>query len=70
MWYRRQQQYRSKIAIDMSHFHMLERIAASNRSTLILEDDAQLTGERWLPDLLTALKELPEVRMGCSVLLS
>jgi GR25 family glycosyltransferase involved in LPS biosynthesis len=70
MWYRRQRQYRSKIAIDMSHYRMLERVAASNRSTLILEDDAKLTGEKWLPDLLTALQQLPEVRRECSCWLS
>jgi GR25 family glycosyltransferase involved in LPS biosynthesis len=64
MWYRGQRQVRSKIAIDLSHFRLMEHIAASNLSTVILEDDAQLTGERWLPDLLTALQELPEVRMG------
>jgi GR25 family glycosyltransferase involved in LPS biosynthesis len=45
----------------MSHYRLLERVAASNRSALILEDDAQLTGEQWLPDLLTALQELPQV---------
>lgn len=70
MWYKGQRHYRSKIAIDMPHFRLLERVAASKRSTLILEDDAQLTGERWLPDLLTALQELPEVRNMCCCALS
>jgi hypothetical protein len=66
LWYKQQQHYRSKIAVDMSHYRMLERVAASNRSTVILEDDAQLTGEKWLPDLLTTLRELPEVRSSGS----
>lgn len=61
LWYRQQKHVSSKIAIDMSHYRLLERVAASNRSALILEDDAQLTGEQWLPDLLTALQELPQV---------
>jgi hypothetical protein len=66
MWYRRQRFYRSKIAVEVSHLRLLEHVTASNRSTLILEDDAQLTGEKWLPDLLTALQELPEVCSNCS----
>ena len=42
---------------------VLERIAASNRPAVVLEDDAQLdmVGTQWLPDLLTALQDLPEV---------
>jgi GR25 family glycosyltransferase involved in LPS biosynthesis len=40
---------------------LLERIAASNRSAVILEDDVQLTGKQWLTDLLTTLQELPQV---------
>lgn len=63
MWDQGQAFIRSKIAIDLSHFRVLERIAASNRPAVVLEDDAQLdmVGTQWLPDLLTALQELPEV---------
>lgn len=67
MWHNGQPHYRTKIAIDLSHYRLLERLAASNSSAVILEDDAQLTGETWLQDLLTALQELPHVRSyGCA----
>jgi GR25 family glycosyltransferase involved in LPS biosynthesis len=61
MWHKRQKHYSSKIAVDLSHYRLLERIAASNRSAVILEDDVQLTGKQWLTDLLTTLQELPQV---------
>lgn len=64
MWYKRQKHYSSKIAVDLSHYRLLERIAASNRTAVILEDDVQLTGTQWLPDLLTTLQELPQVGLS------
>jgi GR25 family glycosyltransferase involved in LPS biosynthesis len=65
MWDKNQPLIRSKIAIDLSHFRLLERIVATGRPALILEDDAQIDmmGKQWLPKLLTALQELPEVRV-------
>jgi GR25 family glycosyltransferase involved in LPS biosynthesis len=44
MWYKQQKHCATKIAIDMSHYRLLERVAASNHSAVIIEDDAQLTG--------------------------
>lgn len=64
MWAKQQEHYRAKIAIDLSHYRLLERIVSSNRSAIILEDDARLTGRRWLRDMLRALQELPEVKSG------
>jgi hypothetical protein len=67
MWNRKQPYIQSKIAIDLSHFRLLERIVATGRPAVILEDDAQIDmmGKQWLPNLLTALQELPEVRRQC-----
>ena len=62
MWKKQQQHYRSKVAIDISHYRLLERIVSSKRTAIILEDDAKLTGQQWLPELLTALQELPQVK--------
>lgn len=63
MWDKGQPLVRSKVAIDLSHFRLLERVARTGRPAIILEDDAQLnmTGKQWLPNLLTALQELPRV---------
>jgi hypothetical protein len=66
MWHRQHKHHSVKIAIDLSHYRLLERLESSNRSAVILEDDAQLTGERWLHDLLTVLQELPKVRNSWS----
>lgn len=68
MWYKRQKHYSSKIAVDLSHYRLLERIAASNSNAVILEDDVQLTGKQWLLDLLTTLQELPQVGLTASVI--
>lgn len=64
MWYRQEPHYSSKLAIDFSHFRLLERLAAANlTAAVIVEDDAQIPGKDWLSDLLTTLKELPQVCM-------
>lgn len=64
MWNRNASLIRSKIAIDLSHFRLLERIVASGKPAVILEDDARIDmmGSQWLSNLLQALQELPEVR--------
>jgi GR25 family glycosyltransferase involved in LPS biosynthesis len=64
MWKRNEPMIRSKIAIDLSHFRLLERIVATGKPAVILEDDARIDmlGTQWLPNLLQALQELPEVR--------
>ena len=61
MWHKQSPWIRSKIAVDLSHYRLLERIVNTGRPAVILEDDAALTGTQWLPDLLTALQELPQV---------
>jgi GR25 family glycosyltransferase involved in LPS biosynthesis len=64
MWHHNRTRYSGKVAVDVSHFRVWEKIAASNTPAIILEDDVRLTGRTWSRDLLTVLNELPEV---CSV---
>jgi hypothetical protein len=57
---------RQKVAVDLSHFQSLERIARENRAAVILEDDAGIAeakgdNDAWYRDLLAALQELPQV---------
>lgn len=63
MWRNNRTRYSGKVAVDVSHFRVWERIAASNKAAIILEDDVCLTGRTWSQDLLTVLNELPEVRV-------
>lgn len=70
MWHHNRTRYTSKIAVDLSHYCLWERIAAGDQPALILEDDVRLTGTHWTQSVLTALNELPQVRMsmlGCTV---
>lgn len=66
MWHKHSPWIRSKIAVDLSHYRLLERVVRMGRPAVILEDDVALTGKQWLPDLLTALQELPQVWAGGS----
>lgn len=66
MWRNNRTRYSGKVAVDVSHFRVWERVAASNTAAIILEDDVRLTGQTWSRDLLTVLNELPEVRVCCS----
>jgi len=61
MWQQNRTRYSSKIAVDLSHYRLWERIAAGEQPAIILEDDVRLTGRTWTQDLLTVLQELPEV---------
>lgn len=63
MWQHNRTRYSGKFAVDVSHFRVWERIAASNTAGIILEDDVRPTGQTWSRDLLTVLNELPEVRV-------
>lgn len=62
MWHHNRTRYSGKVAVDVSHFRLWERIVATNQPAMIFEDDIRLTGSNWTRDLLTALNELPEVR--------
>lgn len=61
MWQQNRTRYSGKIAVDISHFRLWQRIADTNTSAIILEDDVKLTGPSWRKDLLTVLNELPEL---------
>lgn len=62
MWQHNRTYYSSKLAVDLSHFRLWERVAASDNPVLIVEDDVRLTGAaNWTRDMLTVLNELPEV---------
>jgi hypothetical protein len=56
---------RQKVAVDLSHFQNLERIARENKAAVILEDDVGFEKrddkDSWYRDLLKALQELPQV---------
>ncbi|KAF6254370.1 hypothetical protein COO60DRAFT_1627904 [Scenedesmus sp. NREL 46B-D3] len=66
MW-RNHQHYsfqRKKVAVDLSHYHNLERIVMENRTAIIVEDDAEFPQpatdrDAWYKRLLAALQELP-----------
>lgn len=62
MWHQNRTHYSGKIAVDLSHFRLWERIAAGSQPALILEDDVRLTGANWTHHLVTVLNELPQVR--------
>ena len=61
MWYQNRTRYSSKVAVDISHFRLWQRLAAADQPAIILEDDAKLTGPTFRKDLLTVLNELPQV---------
>ncbi len=61
MWNQNRTRYSGKVAVDISHFRLWQRLAAGNKPAIILEDDVRLTGPTWRKDLLTVLNELPEV---------
>jgi hypothetical protein len=57
---------RQKVAVDLSHYQNLNRIAKEGRTAVLLEDDAVIaaaTADRdgWYQALLTVLQELPRV---------
>jgi hypothetical protein len=61
MWYQNRTRYSSKVAVDISHFRLWQRLAASKQPAIILEDDVKLAGGNWTRHLLTVLNELPQV---------
>jgi GR25 family glycosyltransferase involved in LPS biosynthesis len=61
MWYQNRTHYSSKVAVDISHFRLWQRLAAADQPAIILEDDVKLTGPSFRKDLLTVLNELPQV---------
>ena len=64
MWYQNRTRYSGKVAVDISHFRLWQRIADTNTSAIILEDDVRLVGANWTQHLLRVLNELPQVRQG------
>jgi hypothetical protein len=64
MWYQNRTRYSSKVAVDISHFRLWQRLAASSQPAIILEDDVKLAGGNWTQHLLTVLNELPQVRLA------
>lgn len=61
MWYQNRTRYSGKVAVDLSHFRLWERIAAGSKPAIILEDDVHLTGNNWTQHLIDVLKQLPVV---------
>lgn len=54
--------HRGKVAVDLSHYQLLEHMAAENKPAIIVEDDAAFPNSKdWYADLLSRLQELPEV---------
>jgi hypothetical protein len=57
---------RKKVAVDLSHYQNLERIAKEGKTAAVIEDDAGGTvfeggRDAWYKSLLSALQELPKV---------
>lgn len=64
LWKRGHIFHRGKVAVDLSHYQELERIAAENKPAIIVEDDAAFPNSKdWYAGLLSRLQELPEVRL-------
>ena len=52
--------YRKKVAADLSHYKLLQKVVDRNAPAIILEDDGSPgRSDDWYSDLLAALKELP-----------
>lgn len=67
VWKRGQPYQRRKVAIDLSHYQLLERILKENRTTLILEDDLELKTHNLYADLLKNMRLLPQVSGNLSL---
>eukprot|EP00878_Enallax_costatus_P016816 GHUV01017649.1.p1 GENE.GHUV01017649.1~~GHUV01017649.1.p1 ORF type:complete len:252 (+),score=29.70 GHUV01017649.1:221-976(+) len=60
MWQRRQPYQLAKVAIDISHYRLLEDVMKTNRNTLIMEDDAEFNSEDFYIALLGRMRHIPQ----------